>query len=105
MSKYLVAFSTTDSEEEAGKIAKTLVEEGFVAGINIVSNLRSIYKWQGEICDKKEFLLIMKTTLSNENRLKVRLKELHHYETPELIFIPITDGLPDYLNWLEENCT
>lgn len=99
--EFFVAFSTTDSEEEASTIAKTLVEENLAACVNIVSNLRSVYRWSGKICDEKEFLLIIKTASTNCEQLKNRLKELHHYEVPELIFLPIVDGLPDYLDWLK----
>lgn len=105
MSKYLLAFSTTDSKNEASKIAKALVKEGLAAGVNIVPSLRSIYKWKGALCDKKEFLLIITTTARNQKKLKTRLKDLHHYDCPELVFITIKNGLSKYLSWIDSNTT
>lgn len=96
----VLAFSTTDSKDEAEKIAKALVEEKLAACVNIVPGLRSIYRWQGKICDENEFLLIIKTAAENQTRIEERIRELHHYEVPELIFVPITDGLPEYLEWV-----
>lgn len=103
MDKFLVAFSTTDKEEEAAKIASTLVGEGVAACVNIVPGIRSIYKWKDELFDEKELLMIIKTTIKNKEALKARLKELHHYDVPELVFFNITDGLPQYLKWIEDN--
>jgi periplasmic divalent cation tolerance protein len=98
--KYFIAFSTTDSKDEAEKIAKALVGEGLAACVNIISGVRSIYRWNGKICDEGELLLVMKLTGEKREGLKSRLAELHHYDVPELVFLPIADGLPKYLSWL-----
>lgn len=100
--EFFVGLSTTDSENEATEIARALVHEKLAACVNILPNLRSIYRWQDKICDEKEFLLIIKTSAKNLDKIKERIKTIHHYEVPELIFLPIKDGLPDYLSWIEK---
>lgn len=102
-SEPVVAFSTVDSEKEAKKIAKALVEGRLAACVNIVPQITSVYEWQGEICEEGEFLLVIKTRSERLDELKAALEELHPYDVPELIACPIIDGLPDYLKWVMEN--
>jgi periplasmic divalent cation tolerance protein len=80
-----------------------LVEERLAACANIVSPLRSIYRWEGKIWDEKEWLLIIKTQQSTFEDLSKRVKALHSYSVPEIIALPIVEGSPAYLNWIEEN--
>jgi periplasmic divalent cation tolerance protein len=96
---YKVAFVTA-SEQEAPKIAQTLVERKLAACVNLIP-IRSIYNWKGKIEDDKENLLIIKTKKDKIDQLKKSIKELHSYEVPELIIFSIEDGLPDYLNWID----
>jgi periplasmic divalent cation tolerance protein len=96
---YKVAFVTA-SEQEAPKIAQTLVERKLAACVNLIP-IRSIYNWKGKIEDDKENLLIIKTKKDKIDQLKKSIKELHSYEVPELIVFSIEDGLPDYLNWID----
>ena len=105
MSDFIVVFVTCGSEEEALKIGRTLVEERLAACANIVSPLRSIYRWEGKICDEKEWLLVIKTRQSRFEDLAQGVKSLHSYSVPEIIALPITGGSPPYLNWIEENTT
>jgi periplasmic divalent cation tolerance protein len=100
---YSIIFSTAPSEDEAAKIAKALVEKKLVAGVNIVPKIRSIYSWKGKLCDETEAMLIMKTRTELIDKIKTELKALHSYECPELIAVPISDGLKDYLNWIDES--
>jgi len=100
--KYTVLFSTAPHEEEAANIARALVEKHLVACVNIVPKIRSIYNWQGKMCDEPEVLMIMKAQEKMTEKIMAELKKLHSYECPELISIPISDGLPDYLNWIDE---
>lgn len=102
-SEPVVAFSTIDDEKEALKIAKALVESHLAACVNIVPKVTSVYEWKKEICEEAEVLLIIKTQTNRLEELKATLCELHPYEVPELIVLPITDGLPDYLSWLLTN--
>ena len=103
MTDAIVALSTIDSEKEAKKIAKALVETHIAACVNIIPKITSIYEWKEETCEEEELLLVIKTQQNRLEELKVTLEELHPYEVPELIVLPITDGLPDYLSWLLAN--
>jgi len=101
-SKYIVVFMTAPTEDEAARIGRTVVEEGLAACCNIVKGLRSIYRWQGKVCDEPEVLCIMKTRACLFEALKNRLVELHSYDVPEVIAIDIKDGHADYLKWIDE---
>ncbi len=103
MTEVSVVFVTVGKEAEAVEIAQTLVREQWVACVNIISGVRSIYRWKGEVCDDQEWLLIMKTRTSLIASLRDRIRELHSYEVPEIIAFPIDQGLPEYLNWVLEN--
>ena len=103
MSDFIVVFVTCGSEDEALKIARALVEEKLAACANMISPLRSIYRWEGKICDEKESLLVIKTRQSLFEDLAKRVKALHSYSVPEIIALPITEGSPAYLNWISEN--
>jgi len=98
---YKVVFVTI-SEKDSGRIAKVLVERKLAACINILS-VQSIYRWNGKIEDEREHLLIIKTSESKIEQLKETIKEIHPYEVPECIVLPIEDGLPAYLNWINES--
>jgi periplasmic divalent cation tolerance protein len=95
----VVVFSTFPSTRVAKKIARTLVAERLVACVNL-STVRSIYRWQGEIEDAPEVLAIIKTTQRRVAALTARIVELHPYDLPEVIAVPIADGHRVYLGWL-----
>ncbi len=103
MAQFVVVFVTCGSEEEASKIARALVEERLAACANIVSPIRSIYRWEGKIWDEREWLLVIKTQETRFQDLEKRVKSLHSYEVPEVISLPILAGSSSYLNWLGEN--
>ncbi|MGC8603068.1 MAG: divalent-cation tolerance protein CutA [Desulfomonilaceae bacterium] len=103
MESYVVCFITTDCSENAVNIASILVQEKIAACVNIINGLRSIYWWKGKVCDEKETLMIVKTRASLFEKLKIRVKELHPYELPEIISIDISNGLPEYLSWINES--
>jgi len=98
----LVVFVTCGSEEEALKIAHALVEERVAACVNLVSPIRSIYRWEGKVWNENEWLLIIKTQMLRFDDLEKRVKSLHSYSIPEIIALPITKGYSSYLNWLKE---
>ncbi len=96
----IIVFITTPSEEEATKIAKELVKERLAGCINIIKNIRSIYRWEGKIEDEVECLMIAKTKKNLFEKLTKKVKEIHSYSVPEIIGIPIVEGAEDYLKWL-----
>ena len=98
----IVVYITAPNEEEAARIARTIVEERLAGCVNIVKGIRSIYSWQGKIEDDSEVLMIVKTQRHLFEALKRRVKELHSYTVPEIIALPVIEGSDDYLNWLKE---
>ena len=96
----IVVFSTFPSEDKAAEIARTLVSEGLCACANLIPPVRSIYRWQGELCDERETLAMMKTTSERFEALRERLVALHPYEVPEVIALPVEAGHAPYLDWV-----
>jgi periplasmic divalent cation tolerance protein len=101
MTDKIVVFSTASTAEEAEKIARALVDGRLAACVNVVSGLRSYYRWQGKIEDAAEFLLIIKSTRDRFPALRTLLEKLHSYEVPEVIAMPVVDGAQNYLNWMD----
>ncbi len=102
MSNYIVIYITTGSVNEAKKIGRALVEEKLAACSNIIFPIRSIYSWQEKICDDKEALMVLKTKKKLFKQIVKRVEELHSYDVPEIIAIPIIDGSSNYLSWINE---
>ena len=102
MSNYIIIYITTGSINEAKKIGRVLVEEKLVACSNIISPIRSIYRWQGKICDDKEALMVLKTKKKLFKQIIKRVETLHSYDVPEIIAMPIIEGSSKYLSWLNE---
>ncbi len=104
MSEVSMVFVTVGDADEAVALAGKLVAEKYVACVNMVPRIRSIYLWKGEVRDEGEVLLIMKTRISFFPELQRRIRELHSYEVPEIIALPVSQGLPEYLQWVLD-CT
>jgi periplasmic divalent cation tolerance protein len=102
LSEPIVVIVTCGSEEEALKIANVLIGEHLAACVNLVSPIRSIYRWEGKIWDEKEWLLIIKTQKQRFGELEKKVKSLHSYSVPEIISLPIVEASLSYLNWLIE---
>jgi periplasmic divalent cation tolerance protein len=102
MSDFIVVLVTCGSEEEALKIANALVEERLAACANIISSVRSIYRWEGKICDEKEWVLLIKTQRESFEALEKKVKSLHSYSVPEIIGLPILESSEAYLEWIRE---
>jgi periplasmic divalent cation tolerance protein len=98
---YAVILCTTPASD-VEKLARLLVEEQLVACIN-VADVNSFFKWEGTLEEEKEALLIMKTTTNNIDAIVRRVKELHSYEVPEVIALPIIGGFEGYLEWVKES--
>ena len=97
-----VVFSTCGTAEEAGKVARSLVESGTAACVNIIPGVRSIYRWKGQVEDASEWLLVIKTRRELFPALTAELRRVHSYEVPEAIAVSIVDGLPEYLAWIDD---
>jgi periplasmic divalent cation tolerance protein len=93
-------FSTVGSPEEARRIASALVAEELAACVNLVDDIESIYRWQGAIESAAESLMLIKTWANLLPAIELRLRELHSYEVPELVAVPIGHGAQPYLDWL-----
>jgi periplasmic divalent cation tolerance protein len=102
---HCVVLVTASSETEAKTIARTLVEERLAACVNIIPGLTSIYHWEGNICEDRELLLVIKTQAQKVAVLHERIVPLHSYAVPEVIALPIADGSPRYLEWLDSCLT
>ena len=102
MSQATVVLVTCGTEEEAAKIARALVEERLAACVNLLAPVRSIYRWEGKVCDEKEWLLVIKTRAERFRELEEKVKALHSYSVPEIISLPIVRGSMPYLHWVEE---
>lgn len=101
----VVVLSTLPSPEKAAEIARILVEERLCACVNLVPGVRSIYRWQGQLQDDTETLAIAKTTPERAEALRARLVELHPYEVPEVLALPVTGGHAPYLAWVGASVT
>lgn len=94
-----IVFTTCPDAGTAERIARVLVEEKLAACVNMLPPMRSIYSWKGRVEDASEQLLVIKTAQPFAV-VRDRIRNLHPYELPEIITVPIADGLPDYLAWL-----
>ena len=97
----VVVLVTAGSTEEAQGIATSLVEERLAACVNIVGPVESVYRWEGKVQRDQERLLVIKARSSSFDRLAERVRELHSYDTPEVIALPIVAGSEAYLKWLQ----
>lgn len=100
---HLLVLCTLPDRDSAVKVAEAVVDRGLAACVNIVPGLMSIYRWQGKRESGEELLLLIKTRESVYADLQDFLASGHPYELPEVIAVPITRGLPDYLAWVDTN--
>ncbi|MFO7264754.1 MAG: divalent-cation tolerance protein CutA [Limnochordales bacterium] len=103
MTNGMLVYITTPTAEEAQRLGRILVEQKLAACANIVPAIRSIYRWQGEIVEDGEALLLIKTTREAVEALIDCVKQNHSYTVPCITAFPIAQGNPDYLRWLEES--
>ena len=102
MTNCIVIFVIAGSTSEGERLAKALVETRLAACVNIVSPVKSVFRWQGKVCEEKEVLLVIKSARENLDQVVEQVKKLHTYEVPEIIALPILGGSEDYLNWLRD---
>jgi len=101
--KSILVLSTFPETASVKGVAETLVNEKLPACVNIVSGVQSIFRWQDKIDNANENILIIKTKDNLYDELEARIKELHPYELPEIVSVPIDKGLNKYLDWISEN--
>jgi periplasmic divalent cation tolerance protein len=102
MQEFIVVFVTTGSPGEGDRLARALVEERLAACVNRIGPIQSVYRWQGEVEQSDEELLVIKTRQTLFPALEKRVRELHSYSVPEIIALPILAGSDVYLRWLGE---
>ena len=100
MDNTILIYNTVPNEETAQKIAEELVGRQLAACVSMVPGLRSVYRWQGKVEQATEVCLMIKTTVERLEALQAELLSLHPYTVPEIIAVPITGGLPAYLQWI-----
>jgi periplasmic divalent cation tolerance protein len=101
MTDKIVVLTTCASDEEAARIARSLVEKKLAACVNMLPAVRSFYRWKGAIEDEQESLLVIKSSRALFDQLRVEIEKLHSYQVPEVIAVPIVDGSEGYLEWLD----
>ena len=103
MTDKLLVLTTTGSEAEANKIARSLLEKRLAACVNIVPKVKSVYRWEGSIQESEELLLIVKTDQAHLEEARGLIRGLHSYALPEFVAVAIEAGSEEYLRWMEES--
>lgn len=101
VSEFIQILTTTASEHDARKIAGALVEERLAACVQVVGPITSTYRWQGAVERAQEFLCLIKTRAEAYSRVEERIRQLHPYEVPEIVALPITAASAAYLAWID----
>jgi periplasmic divalent cation tolerance protein len=102
MKSFIQISTTTESKEQAQKIARSLVEQKLAACVQISGPIESTYRWKGKVENAQEWLCLIKTRAAFYRKVEAAIKKLHSYETPEIIAMPIVKGSKEYLNWLND---
>jgi periplasmic divalent cation tolerance protein len=97
---FVIVLTTFPVAEDVTTLARTLVDERLAACVNVLPPMASIYRWEGAVEQAREHQLIVKTTAARVEALKARLTDLHPYDVPELLVLPLSDGGASYLNWI-----
>ena len=95
-----IIYSPCPSEELAKEIGTKLLEEGLAACINILPGMRSLYRWEGNLCDEKEWLMLAKAPADKAQELQARVAVLHPYECPCVLTLPVTDAHSPFTQWV-----
>jgi periplasmic divalent cation tolerance protein len=100
MTQLIVTLCTCPDKMNAEKIARHLISGGLAGCVNILPNLTSVYSWEGEIKSAEEHLLLIKSRPEAYKPIEEAIRSLHPYELPEIISLPVTHALPEYINWI-----
>lgn len=101
--KYNIVITTTEKKEDAERISEILVNEKLAACVQILGPMKSIYHWKGNLEKTEEYLCLIKTKDNVYTKLEQKIKEIHPYETPEIVSVPIIKGSKEYLAFLDKN--
>jgi len=97
----MIVIMTAPNKQEAVNIVRTLLEERLIACANILDPVYSLFWWKGKIEEEKEVLVLMKSQKTLFKKLSSRVTELHSYDVPEILALPIVEGSPSYLDWMK----
>ena len=100
--QYVIVLTTLPASADGGAFARTLVTERLAACVNVLGEMSSIYEWEGAVQQETERQLVIKTAAARVAALRDRFRELHPYDLPEFVVVPIIDGSEAYLRWLGE---
>jgi periplasmic divalent cation tolerance protein len=100
---FVVVLVTVPDDAVADRLAHTLVSEKLAACVNVLPKVRSVYAWEGEICNEGELLCLLKTRRELFPAVRERVLDLHPYQIPEIIALPLVEGSEIYLSWLRDN--
>lgn len=103
MTNASIVLTAAGSADEARKIARALVERRLAACVNIVPQVESVYRWQGKMETASEWLLVIKIQAAAFAGVRATIEALHSYEIPECIMLAVSDGSPEYLDWIDKN--
>ena len=96
----IVIYCTVNKKQIAKDITKVLMRHKLAACVSMVENVKSVFSWEGEVCEEKEILMMIKTRRNNYGKVKLVIEDMHSYSVPEIIALPIVDCSEDYLKWL-----
>ena len=102
MTDIIVVFSTCPSAEEAEKVARKLLAKQLAACVTLIPGARSLYRWRGEVEEASEHVLLIKSRRGLFDQLRAELGSMHSYEVPEILALPVVEGAPSYIDWIDK---
>jgi periplasmic divalent cation tolerance protein len=102
--KLSIGYMTFPTKSEAQNTVLALLEEGLIACANLITGVESLFVWENEIQKANEVVVVFKTRRKNEDKVVKMVKQLHSYETPCVVFTPIENGNPQFMDWVEGSC-
>ena len=96
----IVVYCTVPSKKIAKDITRVIMKHKLAACVSMIENVKSVFSWDGEICEEKEILMMIKTRRTNYGKVKLVIEDIHSYSVPEIIALPVVDCSEDYLKWL-----
>jgi periplasmic divalent cation tolerance protein len=101
MTDKIVVLSACSTFEEAHSIARKLIDARLAGCVNVIPGVRSFYRWKGAVEQAEEHILVIKSSRPQFAALRIELEKAHSYEIPEVVALPVVEGAPNYLNWLD----